>query len=271
MKNILSGAWLILAVLFVSSCDVRTEIDDPKAGTTETDDPKAEAGLRFEIQVDSVEATTAHVTVCPSDTIQTYYWNVFVATSVAGMPDDSLRSEMEKDMDEWLRTFLFEGYNISYAHLLSRGDVSYPYVDLAANTDYAVLAVKMNDEGLASGPVAKKYFSTLPVEEDSAVVISTGTAKLHDQTKTKGFFMLTTSDGDLDISISVFSQSLLGTFTSADMDQKASYITDWSKFKSLDMVELEFTGKPEDGNYVYEGWFITVDKVKYRFRFLCSL
>ncbi|MBQ7438886.1 MAG: hypothetical protein IJV28_02845 [Paludibacteraceae bacterium] len=261
MRNILLGAWMVLAALVFSSCGGQSEIDDPQE----------EAEVRFEIRVDSVETTAARIVIMPSDTVSTYYWNVFYAASIAGMSDETLRSEMEKDMEDEIRRYCLSGSVVTCSDILSRGEEVYNYKGMAANTDYAVLAVKMNGEGLSSGPVAKQYFKTLPVEEDSSVVIATGTAKLHDLRKTDGTFMLAANDGDLEITISVFSTELEGLFTSADMDQSASYITDWGMFKSFNILELEFTGKQEEGNYIYEGWFITVNKVKYRFRFLCSL
>ncbi|MBQ4393698.1 MAG: hypothetical protein II825_00160 [Paludibacteraceae bacterium] len=259
MRNILFGAWMVLAALVFSSCGGQSEIDDPQE----------EAEVRFEISVDSVETTAARIVIMPSDTVSTYYWNVFYAASIAGMSDETLRSEMEKDFIEWWKTSIASGYAIPYSRLLSKGNTSYRYTDLAANTDYVVLSVAMNDSARASGTVAKEYFTTLPMEEDSVVTIATTTAKLHDWTKINGTFMLmTTTEQGMFVSISVYSDKLEGTFTSKDMDQTASYITLKS---SYDIIELEFTGKKENENYVYEGWFITVNKVKYRFRFLCSL
>ena len=257
MKNILFGAWLAVAGLIFSSCGARTEIEEPTDQT----------GLRFEIAVDSVEATEARICINPSDTASTYYWNVFVAESVAGKPEDSLRLEMERDFIEWWKTSFASGYNIPYSRLLSKGNTTYRYTELAANTDYVVLAAAMNDSAIVSGPVAKKYFTTLPVKEDSVVIIAANTAKLHDWTKVNGTFMLmSTTDQGMFVSISVFSKKLEGTFTSKDMDQTASYITIKS---SYDILELEFTGKKEDENYIYEGWFIAKNMVKYRFRFIC--
>ena len=223
--------------------------------------------LKFAITVDSVEQTEARIGINPSDSTSTYYWNVFVAASVAGKPEDSLRLEMERDFIEWWKTSIVSGYAIPYSRLLSKGNTSYRYTDLAANTDYVVLAVAMNDSARASGTVAKEYFTTLPMKEDSVVTIATTTAKLHDWTKLNGTFMLTTMDQGMFVSISVYSDKLEGTFTSKDMDQTASYITIKS---SYDILELEFTGKKEDENYVYEGWFIAKNMVKYRFRFICS-
>ncbi len=261
MKRIVGGLMLLLLALAAVSCSEKNVVENV--------DP--EENLRFEIRVDSVETTSARIAIIPSDTVSTYYWNLFYAASIAGMSDDTLCSEMKKDMENELNRSSLNAIAFSVSDMLSQGDELYNYKGLAANTDYAVLAVKMNEEGHASGPVAKQYFKTLPVEEDSSVVIATGTAKLHDLRKTDGTFMLAANDGDLEITISVFSTELEGLFTSADMDQSASYITDWGMFKSFNILELEFTGKQEEGNYIYEGWFITVNKVKYRFRFLCSL
>ena len=248
---------MAVAALVFSSCGGRSDVENPTEGTE----------LRFDIQVDSIEATEARIHINPSDTVSTYYWNVFIAESVAGKPEDSLRLEMERDFIEWWKSLLFDGYDISYTHLLSRGGTTYRYKDLASNTDYVVLAVAMNDSVVASGPIAKKYFTTLPVKEDSVVIIAANTAKLHDWTKVNGTFMLmSTTDQGMFVSISVFSKKLEGTFTSKDMDQTASYITIKS---SYDILELEFTGKKEDENYIYEGWFIAKNMVKYRFRFIC--
>ncbi len=260
MRTFCLNTFMAVAVLAFVACTPQNQPEQ-----------KPVQDLKFAITVDSVEQTEARIGINPSDSVATYYWNVFVAESVAGKQEDSLRLEMEKDFIEWWKTSIASGYAIPYSRLLSKGNTSYRYTDLAANTDYVVLSVAMNDSARASGPVAKQYFKTLPVEEDSSVVIATGTAKLHDLRKTDGTFVLTANDGDLEITISVFSTELEGLFTSADMDQSASYITDWGMFKSFNILELEFTGKQEEGNYIYEGWFIAKNMVKYRFRFLCSL
>lgn len=260
MRTFCLNTFMAVAVLAFVACTPQNQPEQ-----------KPVQDLKFAITVDSVEQTEARIGINPSDSVATYYWNVFVAESVAGKQEDSLRLEMEKDFIEWWKTSIASGYAIPYSRLLSKGNTSYRYTDLAANTDYVVLSVAMNDSARASGPVAKQYFKTLPVEEDSSVVIATGTAKLHDLRKTDGTFVLAANDGDLEITISVFSTELEGLFTSADMDQSASYITDWGMFKSFNILELEFTGKKEDENYIYEGWFIAQNMVKYRFRFLCSL
>ncbi len=265
MRTFCLNTFMAVAVLAFVACTPQNQPD------VNHSDPNQPQEVQFDIHADSITPTSAIIRIVPSDTAATYYWNVFVAESVAGKPEDSLRLEMEKDFIEWWKTSIASGYAIPYSRLLSKGNTSYRYTDLAANTDYVVLSVAMNDSARASGPVAKQYFKTLPVEEDSSVVIATGTAKLHDLRKTDGTFVLAANDGDLEITISVFSTELEGLFTSADMDQSASYITDWGMFKSFNILELEFTGKQEEGNYIYEGWFIAKNMVKYRFRFLCSL
>ena len=258
MRTFCLNTFMALAVLAFVACTPQNQPEQ-----------KPVQDLKFAITVDSVEQTEARIGINPSDSVATYYWNVFVAESVAGKPEDSLRLEMEKDFIEWWKTSIASGYAIPYSRLLSKGNTSYRYTDLAANTDYVVLSVAMNDSARASGTVAKEYFTTLPMEEDSVVTIATNTAKLHDWTKINGTFMLmTTTEQGMFVSISVYSDKLEGTFTSKDMDQTASYITLKS---SYDIIELEFTGKKENENYIYEGWFIAKNMVKYRFRFLCSL
>ena len=254
---------MAVAVLAFVACTPQNQPD------VNHSDPNQPQEIQFDIHADSITPTSAFIRLVPSDTAATYYWNVFVAESVAGKPEDLLRLEMEKDFIEWWKTSIASGYAIPYSRLLSKGNTSYRYTDLAANTDYVVLSVAMNDSARASGTVAKEYFTTLPMVEDSVVTIATTTAKLHDWTKINGTFMLmTTTEQGMFVSISVYSDKLEGTFTSKDMDQTASYITLKS---SYDILELEFNGKKEDENYIYEGWFIAQNMVKYRFRFLCSL
>ena len=163
---------MAVAALVFSSCGGRSDVENPTEGTE----------LRFDIQVDSIEATEARIHINPSDTVSTYYWNVFIAASVAGISDDSIRKEMSKDMKEWLKSLLFDGYDISYTHLLSRGGTTYRYKDLASNTDYVVLAVAMNDSVVASGPIAKKYFTTLTVKEYSVGIIVATNERMHEWT-----------------------------------------------------------------------------------------
>lgn len=263
MRTFCLNTFMAVAVLAFVACTPQNQPD------VNHSDPNQPQEVQFDIHADSITPTSAIIRIVPSDTAATYYWNVFVAESVAGKQEDSLRLEMEKDFIEWWKTSIASGYAIPYSRLLSKGNTSYRYTDLAANTDYVVLSVAMNDSARASGTVAKEYFTTLPMEEDSVVTIATTTAKLHDWTKINGTFMLmTTTEQGMFVSISVYSDKLEGTFTSKDMDQTASYITLKS---SYDILELEFTGKKEDENYIYEGWFIAQDMVKYRFRFLCSL
>ena len=271
MRTFCLNTFMAVAVLAFVACTPQNQPD------VNHSDPNQPQEVQFDIHTDSITPTSALIRLTPSDTAATYYWNVFEASCVAQKSQDSLRKAMEEDLQDAFMTHSLGVPLLSLADMLSKGEERYSYIGLSANAEYMVLAVQMSDKGVASGEVAKQPFKTLPAQADSTVTIAKQTGVLHDLRTQDGTFMITATEENLDISITVVSNTLVGDFRSADLDPKASYITDWNTYRSTDIIEAEFTGTLSTAaensgkdSYLYEGWFLTEKKIKYIFRFLCS-
>lgn len=224
----------------------------------------------FAITIADTATTSARILIHPADTTAAYYWNLFVSGKVQGLSDDSLRMVLAADLQDWLSSIVWgSNPDCTVADLLSKGTTDEVYPDLTANTAYTALAVKMNEEGQPDGPVVQTSFRTLPAQADSVVTLEPAKATLQDLRSKDGTFLITANYKvpNLEIRICVDAQSLEGQFGIDDLDPAASYITDWTVYKSHDIIDAAFSGTRSGDTLIYEGWFITKNRIKYLFRF----
>lgn len=224
----------------------------------------------FAITIADTTSTSARILIHPADTTAAYYWNLFVSGKVQGMSDDSLRMVLAADLQDWLSSIVWgSNPDCTVADLLSRGTTDEVYPDLTANTAYTALVVKMNEEGQPDGKVARASFRTLPVQADSVVTLEPAKATLQDLRTQDGTFLIIANYKvpDLEIRICMDTQSPEGQFGIDDLDPAASYITDWTAYKSYNIIDAAFSGTRDGDTIVYAGWFITQNRIKYLFRF----
>jgi hypothetical protein len=123
----------------------------------------------FEIEVSDVTASSAVVTVTPSDTNVWYYYDIIPTEYYV---DYESTDSLVQDYIEWIEdevAYCAEyGLDYVFEDWMSRGVDSYSYTDLTAETEYVAFAFAVDTATHQKvGPFYQTKFTTLPVEEVS--------------------------------------------------------------------------------------------------------
>ena len=121
----------------------------------------------FEITVSDVTASTATVSVTPSDSSVWYYYDIIPVEYFNEYAD---ADELAKDYLEWIEDEVeyYQEYGVDYVFedWLSRGVDGYDFSDLTAETEYVAFAFAVDTSThLNTGAFFQTHFTTLPVEE----------------------------------------------------------------------------------------------------------
>lgn len=123
------------------------------------------------ITVSNISATGASVAVAPTST-GTYYWEIVdkedYDAAVAGQLAAYGIADAAGLIEYYVAQYVSQGYPLS--QILLTGNDSYSYSNLDPETEYAVVAVAMDEAGQASGPVTVEFFTTLAVEPSDLVL-----------------------------------------------------------------------------------------------------
>ncbi|MBE6324832.1 MAG: hypothetical protein E7074_07630 [Bacteroidales bacterium] len=129
--------------------------------------PKPEKEVTFEISVSDVTAQEATVSVVPSDTSKLYYYSVIPSESAATFESmeamaDTLMLYLKKQID----MYAAYGYTRYFNELMDKGNASYTFDALSAQTSYTAFAFVADTVNLVHvGKVAVKAFTTAEVPQ----------------------------------------------------------------------------------------------------------
>jgi hypothetical protein len=131
--------------------------------------PKPEKEVTFEISVSDVTAQEATVSVVPSDTSKLYYYAVIPSESAATFESmeamaDTIMLYLKKQID----MYAAYGYTRYFNELMDKGNASYTFDALSAQTSYTAFAFVADTVNLVHvGKVAVKAFTTAEVSQVS--------------------------------------------------------------------------------------------------------
>lgn len=118
----------------------------------------------FKITVSEITETTANVLVEPADTTATYYMTCYPTKSIATMGDDSLSLVIAAELEYLNQLVAAMGMPMSMPEMLEiilvKGKYEQVLTPMNAGTDYTVVVAKMDFQGVISGKIAKKNFTT---------------------------------------------------------------------------------------------------------------
>jgi hypothetical protein len=129
--------------------------------------PKPEKEVTFEISVSDVTAQEATVSVVPSDTSKLYYYSVIPSESAATFESmeamaDTIMLYLKKQID----MYAAYGYTRYFNELMDKGNASYTFDELSAQTSYTAFAFVADTVNLVHvGKVAVKAFTTAEVPQ----------------------------------------------------------------------------------------------------------
>ncbi len=131
--------------------------------------PKPEKEVTFEISVSDVTAQEATVSVVPSDTSKLYYYSVIPSETAATFESmeamaDTIMLYLKKQID----MYAAYGYTTYFNELTDKGNASYTFDALSAQTSYTAFAFVADTVNLVHvGKVAVKAFTTAEVPQVS--------------------------------------------------------------------------------------------------------
>ena len=225
----------------------------------------------FKITVSDIQATSAIVKVEPVDTAATNVAYYFAAADIKGMSDDSLKLSIKANMDYYIDMYGAYGVELTYADFLMKGTLT-DTMSLTPKTDYVFTAIKMDDKGEFIGDFAKKTFSTPDVVISKTVdlgVLPEG--GFEDYRDYDGSFLAYGTNGKLaDVTLNIYSETIAGKFTEADLELEYSYVwTPEAGQYGLPIVKAEIEGKENAAAKTASmaGYVVGSDQVKYTFSF----
>lgn len=227
----------------------------------------------FKIVVSEIGEQTATVTVTPTDAEATYFWTVIPAENLKGMSDDSILVELKYGIDYTIAMYTMAGQELTYADFLYKGESHYNYESLTPETDYVVLAVKMDAEANFSGKIAKKSFRTkdleLKGEVDLGVLQGGGFEDYRDLDGS--YIAYATDQATYDVTFNIYDDDFSGDYTEANLET-SEYSFIWTKDMNVEdpllIVKAELKNVPGNGNNAnLSGWAIATDGIKYKFSF----
>ena len=235
--------------------------------TLELKEDPVPADMTFEIAASDITFSSANITVNPSNTTATYYWNIYKSAAIAGMSDEELCAAIKEDIEYTIEYYAYFGYEIGFEEFLSQGADSYEYDELDANTAYTVIAVAMGTLGTTNGAVAKYNFSTPELVPESSEDITLTNARMNDACDAYGWWQMMAANTDSTTYITISpneAAAVEGSYSIDDMDADYTYIIldkqDQYNFATLD-IEIAVEGE----TFVLTGTGIAMNAVQYNF------
>ena len=232
--------------------------------------PTPGKGGKFAILVENVTATTADVTVTPSDTSAYYYWSVFYAESIKNV-GDSLGAYLAENLKAEYGSY---DWDLVASYLLTKGEENYSFSGLPSETDLAVVAFYLDSTYTVLGEVGVKEFTTPKMEIAETVALNFTSAEL-DLTYYEAYGIVGLSgeaqDG-YDLELFFYADELNGTFTENDFYSDGYYVynyvewgdgdEDWTPLAKMNLVGAL---NAEATEYAFSGSVIGENAVEYTF------
>lgn len=225
---------------------------------------------KFAILVENITATSADITVTPTDTAAYYYWSVFYAESVkeAG---DSLGYQIAESLKQNYGSY---DWDVVTAYVMSQGEDNYSFSGLPSETELAVVAIYLDSTYTVIGEVGIKEFTTPKLEIEETVALNITSAEL-DLTyfETDGLVAISAEAQDgYDLELFFYADELNGTFTENDFYSDGVYVynyvewgdgdEDWATLEKMNLVGAL---NEEGTEYTFSGSVVGNNAVEYTF------
>ena len=239
-------------------------------------DPKVTG---FKLTISDITASKAHVKIEPVDTTATFVATCFEAEQLAKWNDDSIKNAIKNYFDYMIEMYQeVYGRTITYANFLQKGVLEDDFESLEPLKQYVIVAVKMDDKAVFSGPVAKEYFKTLDIVVKNTIDLGVlqDEGYFEDYRDDDGSFLVYAEKKEIvfeeeaqtvEVALNIFSKTFAGNFTEKDLDKEYSYV--WTKDGGqATILKAELEGKEGNNNTAsIAGWIIGSDEIKYTFSF----
>lgn len=238
--------------------------------------PTPGKGGKFAILVENVTATTADVTVTPSDTSAYYYWSVYFAESIKNV-GDSLGAYLAENLKAEYGSY---DWDLVASYLLTKGQDNYAFAELPSETDLAVVAFYLDSTYTVLGEVGVKEFTTPKMEIAETVALNFTSAEL-DLSFYQDYGIVGLSgeaqDG-YDLELFFYADELNGTFTESDFYRDGQYVynyvewgdgdEDWTPLAKMNLVGAL---NKEATEYTFSGSVIGDNAVEYTFNAIATV
>lgn len=232
--------------------------------------PTPGKGGKFAILVENVTATTADVTVTPSDTSAYYYWSVFYAESVKEF-GDSLGISLAENLKAEYGSY---DWDLVASYLLTKGEENYSFSGLPSETDLAVVAIYLDSTYNVLGEVGVKEFTTPKMEIAETVALNFTSAELDlSYYQEYGIVGLSGEAQDgYDLELFFYADNVNGTFTENDFYSDGYYVYNYVEWGSGDedwtpLAKMNLVGalNGEGTEYAFSGSVVGENAVEYTF------
>lgn len=231
----------------------------------------------FKITIDSITVTGAYVLVEPTDTAVTYYWDIVEAEEAAKLTTDTAIGAYFNDYFEQAIAYYKMMFGVTYTieDFLSQGKDDYTFSSLAPETDYVVIAIKMDAEGAISGSAVKKEFKTLPIPAPTGEKVNLGELEctyIDDYRNEDGSYIIYFENETTELALNFFDDDFNGTFMFADIDPEYSYIyTEDAGELLLQDVTVAAVLSTNGKTSAFAGSVIAYDGIEYEFTSVADL
>lgn len=225
---------------------------------------------KFAILVENITATSADITVTPTDTAAYYYWSVFYAESVkeAG---DSLGYQIAESLKQNYGSY---DWDVVTAYVMSQGEDNYSFSGLPSETELAVVAIYLDSTYTVIGEVGIKEFTTpkLEIEETVALNITSATVDLSYMASYGLLAISAEAQDGYDLELFFYADELNGTFTENDFYSDGVYVynyvewgdgdEDWATLEKMNLIGAI---NEEGTEYAFNGSVVGDNAVEYTF------
>lgn len=225
---------------------------------------------KFAILVENITATSADITVTPTDTAAYYYWTVYYAESIkeAG---DSLGAYLAEDLKAEYGPY---DWDLVASYLLTKGEDNYSFSGLPSETELAVVAIYLDSTYTVIGEVGIKEFTTpkLEIEETVALNITSATVDLS-LMKDYGLMGISAEAQDgYALKLCFYAEQASGTFTEEAFYSDGQYVynyVEWGEgdddWTTLEKMNLDGALNKEGTEYAFSGSVVGDNGVEYTF------
>lgn len=231
---------------------------------------------KFAILVENITATSADITVTPTDTATYYYWTVYYAESVkeAG---DSLGYYLAENLKAQYGSY---DWDLVASYLLTKGEENYTFTDLPSETDLAVVAFYLDSTYTVLGEVGVKEFTTPKMEIAETVALNFTSATVDFSYLTQyGLIAISGKAQDgYDLELFFYADQENGTFTEDDFYSDGQYVynyvewgdgdEDWTPLAKMNLVGAL---NEEGTEYAFSGSVVGKNAVEYTFNAIATI
>lgn len=225
---------------------------------------------KFAILVENITATSADITVTPTDTAAYYFWSVYYAESIKNV-GDSLGAYLAEDFKAEYGSY---DWDLVASYLLTKGEDNYSFSELPSETDLAVVAFYLDSTYTVLGEVGIKEFTTpkLEIEETVALNITSATVDLS-LMKDYGLMGISAEAQDgYALKLIFYAEQASGTFTEEAFYSDGQYVynyVEWGEgdddWTTLEKMNLDGALNKEGTEYAFSGSVVGDNGVEYTF------